>query len=771
MRDIVGERTRPLVVVLGSQFVPDVPTWPALREALVEQVVRKAGSFERPDAVHKKMAAERILKEADLGRAFGSLRGVLGAGSFPGAVREAYAAAATVELPRIYKRLWSLPVRGMVSLSLDRLVTRAYLAQSRSDLPPHEYSGRRQIAQVSWGQRREFVVNFHGQFEDAASWTFEREHVDAALRDSRVQDFLKILVQANALLFVGVTDDDLQVCGLFDWLERKRLNVPGHYWLTPSRDVGTDDRGEKLNIKVIRYHSPGDVDEMIDALLEFVPRDDVDLPRVTLNRPSETPESLPPAEEMAAWGADEIRSVLNEHASRLLDPANPKGYDEYDDFSRRYDEAIYRAWYTSTTPPRNVLLGYTLREDVARGAFGRVFKAAAPDGQEVAVKVLLEEIRTKPDSLQGFRRGVRSMRILQQYHADGMVRFLEASEIPAFVAMEWIEGPNLAEATQSGYLTGWQQILEISVRLSEIIRRAHALPERVLHRDLRPANVMLRNFYADPDTVDVVVLDFDLSWHRGAVENSVMHSSAAGYLAPEQVVRIPNASTRNAAVDSFGLGMTLFSLVSGRDPVPGEHGHRDWPETVRIAAERLVDDVSWRSLPARFARVIDAATKTKQSSRWDMSQVHTELDRLLKALTAPSAVGDADLLAEEVASRSDALRSYEWDEDRTRVVVHRRTGMNLLLAGDQPAAKLVLTIEWSDTGTAERKSLGKYVLPAAKQAVDILKKGGWTSTARQQNISAHSVRIVAEFALGPAGNQPTALAATIDAVDRHFQFD
>ena len=64
-----------------------------------------------------------------------------------------------------------------------------------------------------------------------------------------------------------------------------------------------------------------------------------------------------------------------------------------EDFSEEYDEAIYRSWYTSIKPGLNTLCGYQLTGEEAFGAFGKVFHAIAPDGHEVAIKVLHEEIR------------------------------------------------------------------------------------------------------------------------------------------------------------------------------------------------------------------------------------------------------------------------------------------------------------------------------------------------------------------------------------------
>lgn len=155
------------------------------------------------------------------------------------------------------------------------------------------------------------------------------------------------------------------------------------------------------------------------------------------------------------------------------------------------------------------------------------------------------------------------MKILGDSGVEGMVPYRKAFEIPACVVMDWIDGPNLDNAVSSGQTQDWKLILRIGSDMADIVRRGHVLPERVLHRDIRPSNAMLRGFYSNPDKWDVVVLDFDLSWHRGALERSVIHGSAMlGYLAPEQIQTIPYVSTRHAAVDSFGMGMVFSTTKS-----------------------------------------------------------------------------------------------------------------------------------------------------------------------------------------------------------------
>ena len=360
------------------------------------------------------------------------------------------------------------------------------------------------------------------------------------------------------------------------------------------------------------------------------------------------------------------------------------------------------------------------------------------------------------------------MRILQQREVDGMVAYLEASEIPAFVVMEWIDGPNLAEATQSRLLASWADIVKAAVQLSQIIRRAHELPERVLHRDLRPSNVMLEGFYSTPNSWRVVVLDFDLSWHKGAFEKSVLHNTVAGYLAPEQMHEVKGVSTRNAAVDSFGLGMTLLYLCSGADPLPDQHKHQDWISVVQTACEK-VRPCRWRSMPQRVTRLILAATQDKQSSRWDMAEISGELERLALAVDTPEDVRSPELLAEELAAHCDVMGEYNWDADAVGAWRELHTGMKIGIYADLMNQGIVLQLDWTSTGIEDRRNLAKYVVPHSNAAADQLAASGWSLNRKE--IGTRAVAIQASLRVSETYGRLGDLASVIDKATRRLQFD
>ncbi|MBX9904020.1 MAG: protein kinase [Burkholderiales bacterium] len=572
---------------------------------------------------------------------------------------------------------------------------------------------------------------------------------------------------------LGLTAEDRAVGGHLEWLSKNGISTGPHFWLTDRQDQDTDSWAEQSGIRIIRYSNKNndhaEVDEFFKALISFIPKDEVDdlKPVVSASYLYESPTDLPPPDDLILKDTETIRLLLNKKANQILSPGTDESFENYEDFCATYDEAIHRAWYVSTANNKNYLLGYKIESLIARGAFGQVYKATTKNGTTVAIKVLLEEIRNNGDLLRSFRRGIRSMRITENHQLDGIVRYIDATEIPAVAVMEWIDGPNLYDAIMSRQISDWSDILRIGRDLAGIIKAAHALPERVLHRDLRPENIMLKNFYVDPDNWGIVVLDFDLSWHRGAVERSVMHSTAVGYLAPEQIQRMPGVSTRNSSVDSFGFGMSMYFSCTSKPPLPDQHKHVGWIDQLCTQITKGRRCESWKSTPKRMARLIEYCTLDEQSRRWDMSQIESELTALLDAVQNPLKVVSAELATEEIANHSNLMEGYMWNLDESSASITLPSGTSIQLQADEIGKAINLKLSWGRTGLEERKGIGKTISAAMNKSIERLRSGGWIVVRPEIKVSEFSID--AKCDIQDALPKIKKLGSTIDSACDHLR--
>ena len=730
LRGIITEHTSGVVFWTGSGLSAEagLPTWGKLRTTLLKAVNERIDQLEVTERGSLQRTADLIQREPNNWQAFRLLRHTLGVTTWRALIKESLITSASVEPPALYKKIWLLEPHGLLTLNLDRLATKSY-----TDLNPGpiltEFVGS-QIASYSHVLKslNPFVCQLHGDVDDYSSWILTSSDLTHRLNDTGYRNFVTSCLSTKTVVLVGISADDIAVGGFLDQLSK--LDVGPHYWITHRRDYVTNQWAEKRGIRLIHYNAPGgDHSELLgafDDLVSYVSEDDLaDSVPIVPEGLVPSSETLPNQDDLLTMDAESIRNALNREATRILFSSSSEANQEYKDFSIRYDEAIYRAWYTSASPERNVLLGHILHEEIASGAFGKVYHASDSNGNTVAVKVLHEEMRQDEDLFHAFRRGVRSMQILSDNDIQGMVPYRKAFEIPAFVVMDWIDGPALGDAVASMLISEWELILRIGSEIAEIVRRGHLLSERVLHRDICPSNVMLRGFYTDQQAWDVVVLDFDLSWHKGALEKSVTHGATLfGYLAPEQIQDIPGVSTRHTAVDAFGLGMVLYFMLSGKDPVPDQHLHSGWYDTLTDMATRR-PCVQWVSLPKRFARLINFATLHSQAERWDMTQIHTELQRLRDAVLNPNSLRSAELVAEEIAARCEFSPEYEWDSDQLSAVAEAASGVMLKIRGDESERSVFISISWGLPGVQGRRHLAKWVEPATVKSCDILSSSGW----------------------------------------------
>lgn len=748
LRNIVAERTNRIIAWVGSGLSSSIgfPTWQELKNELCESLHKKAQLLESEERIYLETIHKSIVQDKNHWNAFGMLREHLGKTSFVSLVRERLSPTHLTAVPKLYKEIWRLPLAGILNLNLDRLATQAFneIGEGRGrlsefcgfDSGPHVY-----LLQAA----NPFVANLHGTCENAENWVMTRADISRLLHNQGYQAFVRSALASYTLVLLGLSAEDIAVGGHFEQLIKKKIDTGQHFWITSRNERASIDWAERVGIRTILYSADGNHKELEAVINDLIAHKSIDDPAPPV-RPElvAKAENLPEPHELNAQTSEQIRNVLNMHAAKLLKKDSEDSNREYIEFCQKYEEAIYRSWYVSQNEKNNIFFGYKIFGIPKTGGFGRVFRAEGPDGKYVAIKLLHEEIRSNTKMLQSFRRGVQSMRILSARGVAGMVPHIHAWEIPAAVVMEYVDGIDLEEAAKTKTLKDWTSIVRIGRDLAQIIYSAHSLPERVLHRDIRPSNVMLKDWIEDDlNGGEVVVLDFDLSWHRDAYGQSIEQpNSASGFLAPEQVDRNRKDSTRNALVDSFGLGMTLLFMRTGKTPLFGQSRFKDWEDFLeREVASRVY--APWRSLPKRYARIIYHATMDRQRDRWDVGQMLGELTRLYQIIEEPKLVVSAELLAEELVSNCSAISgTYKWKQDSNSAEARLPSGVIALVTGDESNGEITLSIRWIYDGNQDRRKVGKYIPTKCDKASSLLQSSGWKVTRNCKDVS--NVELCAE---------------------------
>jgi eukaryotic-like serine/threonine-protein kinase len=128
---------------------------------------------------------------------------------------------------------------------------------------------------------------------------------------------------------------------------------------------------------------------------------------------------------------------------------------------------------------------------VNAGPFSSVWEAYDETGDRVAIKVVNVDNLSKGAELSSFRRGVVAMRFLTDARVRGTAALRAAYEIPACVVMDYVDGPTLEEVVQQRRLSFWGDGIQLSLGIGRHLARSHRLEAEVLHRDVRPSNIVL----------------------------------------------------------------------------------------------------------------------------------------------------------------------------------------------------------------------------------------------------------------------------------------
>jgi serine/threonine protein kinase/WD40 repeat protein len=200
--------------------------------------------------------------------------------------------------------------------------------------------------------------------------------------------------------------------------------------------------------------------------------------------------------------------------------------------------------------------GYDLRDLIATGGFGAVYKAYQTTvGREVAIKVILPAHANQPDFIRRFEGEAQLVARLEHPHITPLYDYWRDPD-GAYLVMRWLRGGSLQDALKSGAFE-----LRAAALLLDQIAGALSLAHRngVIHRDIKPANILL-----DEDS-NAYLTDFGIAKDLTLPSNQTHADAIVGsldYISPEQARSEPVTPR----TDIYSLGVTLYEVISGHHP-------------------------------------------------------------------------------------------------------------------------------------------------------------------------------------------------------------
>lgn len=266
--------------------------------------------------------------------------------------------------------------------------------------------------------------------------------------------------------------------------------------------------------------------------------------------------------------------------------------------------------------------GYRLVRRIGSGGMGTVWEAQGADGHPVALKVLHPHISRDPSARARLQREVD---LLHRVRGKGVARVLDA-EVDgdeAFVVTELVDGPTLEDDVAAHGPFSVAELAGLAHGLADALGAIHRVG--VVHRDLKPGNVML-------SAAGPIVIDFGIAQVADdpRLTQTGMVTGTPGYLDPEVI----DGAAPSPAGDWWAWAAVLVFAATGRKPFgtgPSvsvlkrmSHGEVDLG-----GVDPLVATALWGALQPDHSRRLDAsAVLAVLDGRWTAADLHEALAAL-----------------------------------------------------------------------------------------------------------------------------------------------
>ena len=277
--------------------------------------------------------------------------------------------------------------------------------------------------------------------------------------------------------------------------------------------------------------------------------------------------------------------------------------------------------------PKHPLVGtvvepYAILDVIAAGGMGVVFKARHTlTDRIVAMKLLPSELARDESNVQRVKLEAKALAQLKHPNIVTTFDFGFTAMQEPFIVMEYVTGESLKEVLDREVLLPVDRALKVFLQAVDGMRYAHSA--KILHRDLKPHNIMVSN---EPEPDHVKILDFGVAKLAEYTQKITRTGEVVGsplYMSPEQCTGKPT----DHRCDIYSIGVMMFETLTGNPPFRGEN----YISTVHLKCTKLApsfkDVVPGRVFPERLEMIVLKCLEIDPDKRYStMAELKADLE-------------------------------------------------------------------------------------------------------------------------------------------------
>ena len=239
--------------------------------------------------------------------------------------------------------------------------------------------------------------------------------------------------------------------------------------------------------------------------------------------------------------------------------------DDFDSFEQKLFGAIEKLEESPTDRLGAVLAeSYRLTDVIGEGGMGAVYLARhVRTGGQLAVKLVREQHKANATSALRFELEARHTAALDHPNIVRVFDYGQDDDV-LYLVMEHVPGRSLQDVLDEQGAMPWERVAPILEQLLMALGAAHASEQGLIHRDIKPGNILLTDYMGQPDFVKVV--DFGISRAlSGEVAGTVGLIGSPHTMAPEQL----ESGKVTPATDMYAVGCTAYNMLNGDTPFSG----------------------------------------------------------------------------------------------------------------------------------------------------------------------------------------------------------